>query len=130
MAFLTYLFLTDFVFLYRERNTFCCWNNQSWFWRFSETFLWTRGNCYSSSSYVSSVGPCIHHFLGQEYCSSSGDNYAIGLLAQLGIYLCIFYRIEAACNAHPTADVFINFASFRRLAIISIILFRKSDGFE
>lgn len=23
-------------------------------------------------------------------------------------------RIEAACAAHPTADVFINFASFRR----------------
>jgi hypothetical protein len=48
------------------------------------------------------------------------------LLAQLGIYLCIFCRIEAACNAHPTADVFINFASFRRLAIILIILLRNS----
>ncbi|RWW55992.1 hypothetical protein BHE74_00037327, partial [Ensete ventricosum] len=26
--------------------------------------------------------------------------------------------IEAACSAHPTADVFINFASFRRLVIL------------
>lgn len=59
MTFLIYFFLTNFVFLYRERNAFCCWNNQPWFWWFSETFLWTRGNCYSSSSYVCSLGPCM-----------------------------------------------------------------------
>ncbi|KAL5224898.1 hypothetical protein ABZP36_011537 [Zizania latifolia] len=29
-------------------------------------------------------------------------------------------RIEAACNAHPTADVFINFASFRSAAASSM----------
>jgi len=26
----------------------------------------------------------------------------------------MYCSIEAACSAHPTADVFINFASFRR----------------
>lgn len=29
----------------------------------------------------------------------------------------LLYSIEAACAAHPTADVFINFASFRRFVM-------------
>lgn len=29
-----------------------------------------------------------------------------------------FYSVEAACAAHPTADVFINFASSRRLVVL------------
>jgi hypothetical protein len=31
IAFLIFFFLTEFLFLYSERNTFCCWNYQPWF---------------------------------------------------------------------------------------------------
>jgi len=33
----------------------------------------------------------------------------------------LFFSIEAACAAHPTADVFINFASFRRLVFMAVL---------
>lgn len=85
MAFLIYFFLTNFVFLYRERNAFCCWNNQPWFWWFSETFLWTRGNCYSSSSYVCSLGPCMGLYVLKKNSSIFGgdDEYAINCYSNL-----------------------------------------------
>lgn len=41
----------------------------------------------------------------------------------LSLFLCNFHSIEAACTAHPTADVFINFASFRRQIFIYHLLF-------
>lgn len=36
-------------------------------------------------------------------------------------------RIEASCAAHPTADVFINFASFRRSVLISWVVYWSAE---
>lgn len=33
--------------------------------------------------------------------------------------------IEASCAAHPTADVFINFASYRRSVLILFVVFLR-----
>lgn len=60
----------------------------------------------------------VIQFVGLEYWQSRAS--LIFLLSVVHIV-----RIEAACAAHPTADVFINFASFRRLMIHLTYYYRQ-----
>lgn len=57
----------------------------------------------------------------------------IQLFLQLNQWIysfCFNCRIEAACAVHPTADVFINFASFRRLVIFLFCMLERKSIFE
>ena len=44
--------LIHWYLLPRERNTFCCWNHQSWFWRISKIVFWSGRNCHPCTFHV------------------------------------------------------------------------------
>lgn len=76
----------------------------------------------------------LYHISGRytfELCCLYIPLYYWFLFGECGVlshsFICIlkfysFFSIEAACAAHPTADVFINFASFRRLVLTNVLV--------